>query len=281
MGYAVQTYHGSYNVSRRTQPVSYIVVHYVGSGTSAAGSALANCRYFAGGDRQASAHYFIDDASIWEYADPATHYTWHCGDGHGRYGVTNGNSIGIEVCQNGDRPYTDAEVDRLAWLVRQLMSRFGVPASRVVRHYDASRKACPYYYTPYGSGGDAAWAALHERITSEEDELTDSDIKAIAEAVWQTADGSWTADRVYRCTSMLKAMCGLDPEYTGDPKDDAVDIRGWTIGRLERALRILKGLSGIDQEDVSDEAIGTPMHVSLSDGQVEAIAERVAELLSR
>ena len=45
------------------------------------------------------------------------------------------------------------------------MDRFGVPASRVVRHYDASRKACPYYYTPSGSGGNSAWEALRARLT--------------------------------------------------------------------------------------------------------------------
>lgn len=173
--YAIERRHGTYNRQTRTEAVRYIVCHYTGSGTSKAGSASANCTYFAGGNRNASAHYFVDDGTICEYADPATYATWHCGDGRGRYGITNQNSVGIEVCQNGDRPYTEAEIERLAWLVRRLMAQFGVPAEHVVRHYDASRKACPYYYTPSGAGGNAAWAALRARITStetEEDELT-------------------------------------------------------------------------------------------------------------
>ena len=169
MAYQIHKYHGRYNITRRTQPARYIAVHYVGSGTSAPGSARANCVYFAGGNRNASANYFVDDAYIYEYADPALWATWHVGDGGGRYGITNGNSIGIEVCINGDRPYTGAEVDRLAWLVRTLMARFGIPASRVVRHYDASRKACPYWYTPYGTGGDRAWEELRRRITTDEE----------------------------------------------------------------------------------------------------------------
>ena len=160
MGYTIQKYHGGYNTqSRGGTRVSYIVVHYVGAGTSAAGSALANCKYFAGGDRQASAHYFIDDASIYEYADPSI-ATWHCGDGHGRYGITNNNSIGIEVCNNGG-PYTSAEIDRLTWLVQKLMRDYGVSASHVVRHYDASRKMCPLYYVQNPS----AWNQLHAQIT--------------------------------------------------------------------------------------------------------------------
>ena len=178
MAYTIKRYRGSYNISRRTQPVRYIVVHYTGSGTSAPGTARKNCQYFAGGNRNSSAHYFIDDGYIYEYADPDRYYTWHCGDGKGRYGITNANSVGIEVCQNGDRPYTEAEVERLAWLVRQLMERFGVPPERVVRHYDASRKACPYYYTPYGSGGDSSWRALRNRITREEEEQDMTDAQA-------------------------------------------------------------------------------------------------------
>lgn len=182
----IHEFHGSFNVTRRTQAVRYIVCHYTGSGTSAAGSAEANCRYFGGGNRNASAHYFVDDSGIWEYADPSAYATWHCGDGHGRYGITNANSIGIEVCQDGDRPYTSAEIAWLAQLVRWLMERFGVDAAHVVRHYDASRKACPYYYTPSGSGGDAAWRTLHAAITggaasatATSDEEDDNDMNCI------------------------------------------------------------------------------------------------------
>ena len=155
--------HGNYNIQKRTLPIKYIVVHYTGSGTSKAGSAKANCQYFGRADRQASAHYFIDDGGIWEYADPKAYCTWHCGDGHGKYGITNSNSIGIEVCQDGDRPFTEVEIRHLTELVRYLMNRFGVPASHVVRHYDASRKLCPLYYAKRSS----EWDKLHKAITGQ------------------------------------------------------------------------------------------------------------------
>lgn len=155
--------HGSYNIMKRIQTVKYIVVHYVGNGTSAAGSALANCKYFAGGNRQASAHYFIDDSGIWEYADPAEYATWHCGDGGGAYGITNMNSIGIEVCMDGDRPFTAKEIAFLKELVTHLMKKFNVPGTRVVRHYDASRKYCPYYYAKRPK----EWEALRKTITGQ------------------------------------------------------------------------------------------------------------------
>ena len=196
MGYTIQKYHGGYNTqSRGGTRVSYIVVHYVGAGTSAPGSALANCRYFAGGNRQASAHYFIDDGSIYEYADPSI-ATWHCGDGHGRYGITNNNSIGIEVCNNGG-PYTAAEIDRLTWLVQKLMRDYGVSASHVVRHYDASRKMCPLYYAQNPS----AWEALRARITG--GKVTGSGGGTIVVPKTIAVDGYWGNDTTIKAQTIV------------------------------------------------------------------------------
>jgi len=165
MGYSITQYHGEYNRVRRVTAVKYIVVHYTGAASSKPGVARANCIYFSGGNRNASAHYFIDDASIYEYADPSVYACWHVGDGHGRYGITNQNSIGIEVGSSG-ADFTEAEIDRLAWLVQTLMRKFGIDANHVVRHYDASHKCCPAPYAPNGKDPSGAkWTALRARIT--------------------------------------------------------------------------------------------------------------------
>lgn len=161
--YEIKKYHGSYNRSYRgSTGIKYIVMHYVGAGSSAPGNARNNCIYFSNGNRNASADYFIDDADIYEYNDPSSgYYTWHCGDGGGRYGITNSNSIGIEVCIDGDNPYTAAEIDRATFLVQYLMKKYGVSANNVVRHYDASRKMCPYYYAQRQD----AWNSLKAQLT--------------------------------------------------------------------------------------------------------------------
>ena len=220
MGYSIEKYHGKYNLNDRSTAVRYIVVHYVGDGTSAAGSAKRNCMYFAGGNRQASAHYFIDDGSIFEYADPHAHATWHCGDGHGRYGITNANSIGIEVCNNGG-PYTEAEIDRLAWLVQKLMAEFGVPSERVVRHYDASRKMCPLYYVQHHD----AWVALHARITGG---AVAGDVTPAAQGL---GDTSWTGPLMWR---ELESQLGLSP--TGTISGQSDHNRTKVQVRIERGL---------------------------------------------
>lgn len=159
--------HGSANIVGRTDSVKYIVCHYTAGG-GPNGGALANLNYFkdGSGGRSASAHYILDNDHIYEYADPGSKCCWHCGDGKGKYGITNQNSVGIEVALTGNVPYSEKEIQNLTWLVQRLMSQFHVPADHVVRHYDASRKACPLYYTPQGAGGNAAWQKLHSQLTN-------------------------------------------------------------------------------------------------------------------
>lgn len=150
----INKYHGSYNLSSRSGGVGaikYICIHYTG-GT---GSAKNNCIYFSGGNRGASADYFVDDNGIWEYNDPSSgKYSWAVGDGHGKYGITNSNSISIEVVNNGGA-FSAKEIAYLKELVPYLMKKFNVPSDRVVRHYDASRKSCPAYYVD-----GTRWASL-------------------------------------------------------------------------------------------------------------------------
>ena len=82
--------------------IKYIVIHYVG----ATGGAEANCKYYAGGNRGASAHYYVDfDGSIWQSVED-NDIAWHCGGkkypgtkGGAYHGIcTNANSIGIDLC---------------------------------------------------------------------------------------------------------------------------------------------------------------------------------------
>lgn len=173
MSYAINRYNGAnprYNVVKGKYKRKYIVVHYTGSGTAYTPNiAKNNCIYFSSGNRNASADYFIDDASIWQFNDPSTGYTWHVGDGGGRYkpdgkvAAVNSNCIGIEVASKG-ADFTDGEKRRLRFLVRKLMDDYGIDAKHVIRHYDASRKTCPRPYSGC-TANDRKWKALHEYIT--------------------------------------------------------------------------------------------------------------------
>ena len=67
---------------------------------------------------------------------------WAVGDGKGKYGITNRNSINIEICVNPETDYYKA-VDKAEQLAAQLLKQYGWGTDRLKRHYDASRKNCP------------------------------------------------------------------------------------------------------------------------------------------
>lgn len=144
--------------SRNNTPIKYIVIHDTGNRSKGA-DALAHYRYFNGGNRGASAHYFIDDKRVVQLVGDSL-ASWHCGDGKGRYGITNSNSIGIEICINSDGDYNIAVANTIE-LVKNLMERFNVPAERVIRHYDTSRKSCPNTMKP---NNWAKWKWFHDEI---------------------------------------------------------------------------------------------------------------------
>lgn len=131
-----------YNKSDRNgTPIKYIVVHDTGNPSRGA-NATAHYNYFNGGNRNASADFFVDDTQIICVNDYYKYYTWHCGDGHGKYGIANSNSVGVEFCVNVGSDRTET-LRRTAQLVHELMSELNIPIERVVRHFDASRKNCP------------------------------------------------------------------------------------------------------------------------------------------
>ena len=102
----------------------------------------AHFKYFDGGNRNSSANYFVDDKRVVEIIEPKNSRSWHCGDGNGKYGITNDNSIGVEMCINVDGDFNKTFKNTVE-LTKQLMKEFGIDADHVVRHYDASRKKCP------------------------------------------------------------------------------------------------------------------------------------------
>lgn len=151
----------TYTKGRGGAPVLWIVVHYTG----ADGSARDNGRYFAGGNRNASAHYFIDDSDIVRSV-PEADTAWAVGNFQ-----ANQRSISIEVCSAGE-DFSEAEIQRLAWLVQRLRAQYGIPAENVIRHYDAydfaqraglggswvdPHKSCPAPYVDHDRWHNLVW----------------------------------------------------------------------------------------------------------------------------
>lgn len=153
----------AYNRTARNAAIRYIVVHDTGN-TGTGADAQAHFNYFNSGNRGSSADIFVDDHSAWYVNDYTKYYSWHCGDGKGKYGITNANSVGVEMCINADGDYA-AAMRNTAEVVRALMAELNIPIARVVRHYDASRKNCP---ASMSANNWARWNELKNMIESEE-----------------------------------------------------------------------------------------------------------------
>ena len=144
---------GSDHMTRgRSRAIDRIVVHF----TATLASARNNATYFSRNEGQgASAHYFVDDITPEIYQSVAEGDTaWHAGDWQ-----MNCRAIGIEVVSAGE-DFSATEVEKLGWLVRKLMAKYGIGASGVIRHYDVTGKLCP---APYVAA--SKWAALRAAIT--------------------------------------------------------------------------------------------------------------------
>lgn len=203
----------------------YIVVHHTGGGGTAEDVAHWKANDW-NPERPGSFHFVLDGRGIIYQMMELTDTAWAVGAWAGcvQY-IGNDESISIEVCADGT-PFTVDEIAELRWLVRRLMVKHGIPAERVVRHYDcmSGRKDCPRAYTPYVEGGDKAWETLRDTITRE-DTLTPSDIWNQEIATKEGNKPAWT------CLSWAWA-------YSKDMQPKVTDTRNKVI-ELEKKVDAL------------------------------------------
>ncbi|AXU73233.1 TPA: N-acetylmuramoyl-L-alanine amidase [Clostridioides difficile] len=121
----------------------FIVIHETDNEDKGA-DAKRHAQALNNGNLEASVHYYVDDKVIYQtldYKDGA----WAVGKSYGTAlvaGVTNYNSINIEICVNKDGNYTKARENAID-LTRKLMKDLNISADKVIRHYDAKKKYCP------------------------------------------------------------------------------------------------------------------------------------------
>lgn len=84
--------------------------------------------------REASWHYVVDENEIIQ-AIPDSEEAWHCGNKDG-----NRFSIGIEICESGDREKT---LRNAAIFTANKLKELKLSADDMVRHYDWTKKDCP------------------------------------------------------------------------------------------------------------------------------------------
>ena len=97
-------------------------------------------------DAEVSAHYLISGSgNVVQMVDEEMR-AWHAGAGewHGEADI-NSRSIGIELDNRGDHPFSQPQMVALEVLLRGIMERWDIPASGVIGHSDMApgRKSDP------------------------------------------------------------------------------------------------------------------------------------------
>ena len=160
---------GNYGGSRNASQIRYLVYHYTGNDGDRAAN---NAKYFQNNIVKASAHYFVDDTTVWRSV-PDLKVAWSVGGskyanadktgGGTMYGViTNTNSLSIEMCdtiRNGVYQASEATLANAAALGRALMEKYGIPIENVYRHFDVTGKHCPSYLV-----SAQKWAEFKKRL---------------------------------------------------------------------------------------------------------------------
>lgn len=138
-----RSYVSSNNTYSRNNP-QYIVIHNTDNFRSGA-DALTHAKAHFNGNLSTSVHYYTDDGDTVYQAASHALGCWHVGVNYGGrlFGtVNNKNSIGVEMCVQAGYDFNKAFANIVAF-ARQLMEETGIPADRVLQHYDVCAKNCP------------------------------------------------------------------------------------------------------------------------------------------
>ena len=187
----------NYGGSRAASQIKYLIFHYTGNDGDKAAN---NAAYFQQNIVKASAHYFVDDTTVWRSV-PDLKVAWAVGGskypnadktgGGTMHGIiTNTNSISIEMCdtiRNGGYQASEATLANAAALDRELMAKYGIPLERVYRHFDVTGKHCPSYLV-----NAQKWAEFKKRLEVTMDNTPSGAHKEGVE--WAIANGIMTGN---------------------------------------------------------------------------------------
>ncbi|MBQ7059342.1 MAG: peptidoglycan-binding protein [Firmicutes bacterium] len=210
-GITFKKYEISYN-KFPSNTVEYIVIHDTGN-TNEGADALSHYEYFSRADRDASAHYFVDDHSVIQIIDDSEG-SWHSGVRYKSYAtpISNTNSIGIEMCINSDGDY-DKAFKNTVDLAAYLMWKYDLPLDHLVRHYDANGKICPL------SMSDNDWALWEEFKAEVRDKLETYDVHNEGSDLDVSAHPEWynnpiMGESTMSAETMVDFLCSRNDEIS-------------------------------------------------------------------
>ena len=246
----------------------YIVVHYTGNNGD---TALGNCKYFYDVNRNASAHYFVDENNIYQCVKD-NDVAWHCGASTYKHPYCrNNNSIGVELCSRKSTNYyfMNETVDNAVELVRELMAKYNIPVENVIRHYDVTGKICPEPYVR----DSKAWQNFKARLATvevKEDDEVVSEGKAIVNGKEYKIDRILKDNANFIKVSNFSNM-GFDVGYDADTKavviNNKVNELSINAEGLDVSVKAVN-IEGYNYVNLRDIAKAIDREVDVIDGKI-------------
>jgi hypothetical protein len=118
----------SYNRSNQPLNPTILVIH---STADNGATAQNEFNWFNTGNRNASAHYFVDDTSIIRTV-PETEIAWHA------LYTANHSGIGVECCEFTEMTKFTEVWNRALWLASDICTRWKIPVEKVYSHHEVT-----------------------------------------------------------------------------------------------------------------------------------------------
>lgn len=219
----------NYGSNRSTSCINYIVIHYTANNGDTAAN---NGNYFKNNFIGASAHFFVDSNGVVNSV-PVNYEAWHCGyDPGGRYyhpSCRNWNSIGIELCDDnpssGIYPSTKTIANAVA-LTKELMKKYNVSVSHVVRHYDVTHKLCPAYWSGSDKNNKLWQTEFKNKLTSKKAKLQSN--AGLYKVAYKDPVGG--ASKAFKTLKKGTAVTVLSDDGAGWVKVKVGNTVGWMVG---------------------------------------------------
>ena len=169
---------------RKSGEIKYIILHYTASTSSGSGAAR-NCVTTLD-SRGYSTDFVVDDFEILQFADDPKRWAskacqpWNSSGTIAGKNATNNNSVSIEMsstlvggkksdweANNPNFKFTNEVLENTAYLCRMLISKYNIPQSNIIRHFDIMGKSCPGiigWNTGEGSTNDILFHSFVESL---------------------------------------------------------------------------------------------------------------------
>ncbi|WBL43337.1 N-acetylmuramoyl-L-alanine amidase [Algoriphagus halophytocola] len=132
---------------------------------------------------QVSSHYVVGRGG--EIVQMLNDYlrSWHAGRGKwGNDTDLNSSSIGIELDNNGNEPFTAAQIESLLVLLKRLKWKFNIPAANFIGHSDIAptRKVDPSSYFPWKKLAEEGFGLWYDEDKVNEALMSDGSTTSVA-----------------------------------------------------------------------------------------------------